>query len=104
MLTLRQKKKRLQWTKLRISWTQRQWNTIIFSDESKFDVCVGDSRRRVIRTKAEAYQKDCLKRTVKFPASVMAWGCMSAKGVGKLHFVDGIVNAEKYMHILEEMK
>ncbi|XP_075150945.1 uncharacterized protein LOC142225054 [Haematobia irritans] len=44
----------------------------------------------------------CLKRTVKFPASVMVWGCMSSKGVVQLHFIDGIVNAEKYIRILEE--
>lgn len=59
MLTLRQKKKRLQWG--RVSWTQRQWISILFSDESKFDVSVGDARRRVIRNKTEAYHKDCLK-------------------------------------------
>lgn len=102
MLTLRQKKKRLQWCRERMSWTQRQWNSIIFSDESKFDVSVGDARRRVIRNKTEAYHKDCLKRTVKFPASIMVWGCISAKGVGQLHFIDGMVNAEKYINILEE--
>lgn len=102
MLTALQMKKRLLWTKERRSWVQRQWDSIIFSDESKFDVCVGDARKRVIRKSTEAYNKDCLKRTVKFPASVMVWGCMSSKGVGQLHFIDGIVNAEKYIKILEE--
>lgn len=97
-----QKKKRLAWAKARSSWTQRQWDSVIFSDESKFDVCVGDTRKRVIRKKDEAYHKDCLKRTVKFPASVMVWGCFSAKGVGQLHFIEGTVNAPKYIQILEE--
>lgn len=32
----------------------------------------------------------------------MVWGCFSAKGVGKLHFIEGTVNAEKYVKILEE--
>lgn len=32
----------------------------------------------------------------------MVWGCMSGRGVGKLHFVDGIVNAQKYRDILGE--
>lgn len=41
-------KKRLLWAKERRSWVQRQWDTIIFSGESKFDVCVGDARKRVI--------------------------------------------------------
>lgn len=97
-----QKKRRLLWAKQRHCWVPRQWNSIIFSDESKFDVCTGDDRKRVIRKKTEAYNRDCLKRTVKFPASIMVWGCMSAKGVGQLHFINGTVNAEKYINILEE--
>lgn len=64
-------------------------------------MCVGDSRSRVIRTRDEAFHTDCLKRKVKFPASIMVWGCMSAKGVGKLHFINGTVNADKYIDILE---
>nr|CAA82360.1 putative transposase [Drosophila hydei]prf//2013359A transposase [Drosophila hydei] len=102
LLTLRQKKKRLQWARERMSWTQRQWDTIIFSDEAKFDVSVGDTRKRVIRKRSETYHKDCLKRTTKFPASTMVWGCMSAKGLGKLHFIEGTVNAEKYINILQD--
>lgn len=82
-------------------WTFEDWKRIIFSDESKFDVCVGDHRSRVIRNKNEAFHKDCLKRKRKFPSGVMVWGSMSANGVGKLHFIDGTVNAVKYQNILE---
>lgn len=31
----------------------------------------------------------------------MVWGCMSARGVGKLCFLEGTVNASKYQQILE---
>jgi hypothetical protein len=61
---------------------------------------VGDFRKRVIRSKDEAFHADCIKRTVKFPKGVMIWGCMSAKGLGNFEFIDGIVNAEKYQKIL----
>lgn len=77
------------------------WNKIIFSDESKFDISVGDCRKRIIRDKNEAFHSSCLKRTVKFAQGVMVWGCMSANGVGKLEFITGNVNAEKYQQILE---
>lgn len=100
LLTTIQKKRRLNWAKSKKSWTTEMWSNVIFSDESKFDVCVGDFRKRVIRTKSEAFHKDCLKRTVKFPKGVMIWGCMSSKGVGKYEFIDGTVNAEKYQDIL----
>jgi hypothetical protein len=62
---------------------------------------VGDYRKRVIRSKEEAFHKDCLKRTVKFPKSVMIWGCMSARGLGKYQFIEGTVNAVKYQEILQ---
>ncbi|CAH2008742.1 unnamed protein product [Acanthoscelides obtectus] len=42
------------------------------------------------------------KRQVKFPASIMVWGSMSSKGVGKLHFIDGNVDTNKYLAILDE--
>lgn len=89
------------WAKQHRNWSQEQWDSVHWSDESRFEVCVGDSRSRVIRRKDEAYHTDCLKRKVKFPASVMVWGSMSAKGVGRLHFVEGIVNANKYIGILQ---
>lgn len=79
-----------------------QWDSVIWSDESRFEVCVGDYRSRVLRTKNEPYHPDCLRRKVKFPASVMIWGCMSAQGVGKLHIIDGTVNAVRYIDILRD--
>lgn len=85
-----------------MNWNSEKWNSIHWSDESRFEVCVGDSRSRVIRQKNEAYHPDCLKRKVKFVSSVMVWGSMSARGVGKLHFIDGLVNTTKYLNILEE--
>jgi hypothetical protein len=100
LLTKKQKKNRYEWAKSILSWTVDDWAKIIFSDESKFDVCVGDFRKRVIMSKEEAFHADCIKRTVKFPKGVMIWGCMSAKGLGNFEFIDGIVNAEKYQKIL----
>ncbi|KAF2884554.1 hypothetical protein ILUMI_21619 [Ignelater luminosus] len=54
-----------------LDWTAEQWGMVIFSDESKFDACIGDMRKRVIRKSNETYHKDCMKRTVKSPDSVM---------------------------------
>ncbi len=34
--------------------------------------------------------------------SVLMWGCMSAGGVGELHFIDGIMNSQMYCSILKE--
>ena len=32
----------------------------------------------------------------------MVWGCMSSRGVGEIHFIDGIMNADVYCNILKE--
>ena len=32
----------------------------------------------------------------------MIWGCMSAKGVGEMTFIDGTMNASLYTQILNE--
>lgn len=100
-MTKKQKKNRLLWAKEHRTWCQNQWDSIIWSVEARFEVCVGDNQSRVIRTKAEVFHNDCLKKKVKFPASVMIWGSMSAKGIGKLHFVEGIMNADKYIYVLK---
>ncbi|CAI9581973.1 unnamed protein product, partial [Staurois parvus] len=34
--------------------------------------------------------------------SALLWGCMSAAGVGELHFFDGIMNSQMYCSILKE--
>lgn len=102
LLSLKQKRARLLWVKEHQNWSERQWNSIIWSDESKFEVCVGDPRSRIMRLPEEAFHKDCLKRRVKFPASVMVWGCMSSQGVGRLCFINGTVNAARYQTILQE--
>lgn len=33
--------------------------------------------------------------------SVMVWGCMSASGVGKLKFIDGVMDSKAYLSILK---
>lgn len=102
LLTALQKKKRLSWGKRHRIWTLAQWKKVVYSDESKFTCCYGDHRNTVIRTSDEAFHPHCLKRTVKYPDSLMVWGCMSSNGTGRLHFIDGTVNAVKYQEILQE--
>ena len=44
-----------------------------------------------------------LKKTVKDGGgSLMIWGCMSAAGVGKIHFVKGIMDSKYYIATLKD--
>jgi len=43
-----------------------------------------------------------LRPTVKHGGGgVLVWGCMSASGVGNLHFIDGIMDHKMYIDILK---
>lgn len=102
LLNNKQRAKRLAWAKLHQHWTVDQWRTVIWSDESRFCVFKNDGPQRVWRQKGEILSPKCTIPTVKFPASCMMWGSMSANGVGTLINVLGSINSWKYQDILGE--
>ncbi len=93
--------RRLTWTKKKKNWTIAQWSKVLFSDESKFCISVGNQGPRVWRKGGEAHSPSCLKSSVKFPQSVMIWGAMSSAGVGPLSFYKTSVTASVYQEIME---
>lgn len=55
------------------------WNTVIFADESKFNIFRSDSMSYVWRKPNTELKKENLKPSVKHGGrSVMVWVCMSA--------------------------
>ena len=96
-----QRRKRLKWAHEHKSWTQDQWNRVLFSDESNFSIRNHSGLQFVRRRKGEAFKPWCITPTVKRPTSVMVWGCMAASGVGRIDFVLGMMNGEKYITTLQ---
>ncbi len=94
-----QKCRRVLWAK---EWTVSKWKSVLWSDESKFDILVGNHGRRVLRAKEEGDLPACHQRSVQKPASLMVWGCRSAYGMGILHVLEGTMNAERYINVLEQ--
>lgn len=95
-------KERVKWVRNLLS-DHMDWNTVLWSDESKFNVFGSDGKVTVWRTAKEEMKLECLRPTVKHGGgSVMVWGCFSSVGVGKLHFIDGIMKKEDYLNILKE--
>ncbi len=80
-----QKRRRFLWAKAHLKWTVAKWKTVLWSDESKFEVLFGKLGHHVIRTKEDKDNPSCYQRSVQKPASLMVWGCMSACGMGSLH-------------------
>ncbi len=75
LLNHRQRQRRLTWAKDKKNWTVAQWSKVLFSDESKFCISFGNQGPRVWRKGGEAHSPSCMKSSVKFPQSVIIWGC-----------------------------
>ncbi len=88
-----QKRRRVLWAKAHLKWTVSKWKSVLLSDKSKFDILVGNHRRRVLRAKEEGELPVCYQRSVQKPASLMVWGCISAYGMGSLHVLEGTIGA-----------
>lgn len=93
--------KRKQWAQTFLGWTREQWHSVLWSDESPF-VLIFNKKKKVWRRHNERYNKDCTVATTKHDKKINVWGCFSAKGVGKLHLVDGILEQTQYRRILED--
>ena len=70
--------------------------------EISFNLHRSDGQHTVKCHKVEEYHSDCIQHTIKHPMSKIVWGCVSDEGVGGLHFMQGTVNAQVYIGILEE--
>ncbi len=77
--------------------TFSKWKSVLWSDESKFEILVGNHGRHVLLGKEEGDLPACYQHSVQKPASLMVWGCISAYGMGSLHVLEGIMNAERYI-------
>ncbi len=98
-----QKCRRVLLAKADLKWTVSNcWKSVLWSDESKFDILVGNHGRRVLRAKEEGDLPACYQRSVQKPASLMVWGCISVYGMGSLYVLEGTMNAERYIKALKQ--
>ena len=80
---------RFNWAVERLQWTS-EWDYIVWSDESRFEVYGGDGHNYVWRLPKEKYDVDCLAPTFKSGRrGVMVWGCFTADGLGPLIQISG---------------
>jgi len=83
-------------------WTEKDWDRVVWSDETKICLQGSDGRERNFVRKGERLQDHNFLPTKKFGGgSIMVWGCMFSCGVGFLCRVDGGINAEMYLEILK---
>ena len=101
LLTEKQRKRRLEWARAHVKWPVEKWRKVLFSDESTFTVNNHAGNNYVRRRPNEEYRPYCISPTIKYPQSIMVWSCMTAHGIGRLEIVSGMMNAMKYIDVLE---
>jgi hypothetical protein len=99
-LTDLHKRRRRQWCLQHLTTDFQNW---IFSDESVFELsdCSTVKQSFVQRCKQERYAKCCiLQNPISSRRKWMVWGCITATGPGPLVFVEGHIDAQKYIALL----
>ena len=75
----------------------------MWSDETKLELFGHMDAAYVWRKKGEAYNPKNTVPTVKHGGgNIMLWGCFSSQGTGNLVRVQGTMNKENYIQILDE--
>ncbi len=79
------------------------WNHVLWSDESKVNLCDSDGVQHVWRRPGEVYHENCALPTVKHGGwSIMFLGCMTTAGTGELWFIEGNMDSNMYCDILKQ--
>ncbi len=79
-----QKRRRVLWAEAQLKWTVSKWKSVLWSDESKFDILVGKHGRRVLRATEEGDLPACYQHPVQKLASLMVWGVHKCIQYGQL--------------------
>ena len=73
-LTRLHRQNRLHWTRRVQRWRRQDWQRVLFSDESRFNLFNADGRIRVYRRRGERLAPNCIQEVQPFGGgSVMVW-------------------------------
>ena len=97
-LSVNHRRARREWCQEHLAWDEEDWESVLFTDESKFCLDFTDGRRRVWRRKGERYHDATIEEHDRYGGgSVMVWGGISLSGRTDLHvFRRGSVTAAVY--------
>jgi transposase len=103
LLSPAHRKRRLAFALKHQHWTVEDWKRVIWSDETKINRMGSDGQEYVWKRAGEPLGEKEVKGTLKFGGgNLMVWGCMGWNGVGIMCEVEGRMNAEQYVSILQE--
>ena len=98
LLTPVRRRNRLLWCRQHVRWTRQQWNSVLFSDESRFCTGRADGRARVWRRCGERYADCCVYEADRWGGpNVMMWAGISYHYRTPLVVIDGNLTARRYI-------
>ncbi|GFX00460.1 transposable element Tcb2 transposase [Trichonephila clavipes] len=98
-LTRQHRTARLQWCREHHNWTEQDWASLLFSDESRFSLS-SDCRRQLIwRESGTAYRPENIQEKDRYPTcSIMVWAGIMINGRTRLHVVaNGTMTGQRYI-------
>lgn len=99
MLTRVRRQRRLQWARNHQRIRRQQWNSVLFSDESRFSLSNADGRLRVWRRAGERFADACVLEHDRFGGgSIHVWGGISFLHRTPLHVFRNAVTAQAYIN------
>ncbi|KFM75858.1 Transposable element Tcb2 transposase, partial [Stegodyphus mimosarum] len=89
----------LEWCRARGKWTTAEWNHVVFSDESTFNLASDYNRVLVWRAHGERLNPTfAVQRHIAPTAGVMVWGVIAYNTRSPLVFFRGTMTAQRYVH------
>ena len=84
-------------------WTLEDWKRVIWSDETKINRLGSDGRKWVWKKTGEGLSSRLVEGTMKYGGgSLMLWGCFGWEGPGYAMKIEGKMDANLYVSILED--
>ncbi len=102
LLSTKNRKRRLLFTKAHQNWTIEDWKNVAWSDESRFLLRHSDGRVRIWRKEHESMDPSCLVSMVQAGGGVMVWGIFSWHTLGPLEPIEHHLNATVYLSIVAD--
>jgi DDE superfamily endonuclease/Transposase len=103
LLSQRHRRERLDFALAHQHWTIEDWKTVIWSDETKINRLGSDGVHWGWKKPGEGLSDRLVTGTLKFGGgSMMMWGCMLWEGVGYASKIDGKMDGELYIKILQD--
>ena len=96
-LTSQHRLQRLEWCRTRATW-MAEWQTVVFSDESRFCLSSDSHRIRVWRRRGERSNPAVtVERPTARQRGIMVWGAIAYNSVSPLVRIRGTMTAQRYV-------